>query len=359
MKRLAFSCFAALLCAAPLAAGCGSLGDVDHREPLAVLQGQLTQTSAAATAAPSNVRIAVVWMNVVGDGYRVTQDVQATPVFPSSFRLELTDPPPQEAMMTRDSKKAEPPETSPSTPATPGSPPSGGTTPTPDTDRVGTRSETDKWPASFSLAYGAVVAYEDKNGNGKLDLVDDGASSYIDRILGANEDLALLYIEGTTPADAKDKNGKMPSAGYNIYRGLGRSCELEADATNGTPRTQSESTAKPCSTPEWLGMNTLYDLPLTADPKFAKIMCRSGNASGTGSETTIARTPTPGPGPNGVYPKVGDPNLHCASDGKTYYYSECKTYSEGLCKGDIMTCSSTSWSMPTATTPDGWPCTVP
>lgn len=350
MKRFAFSCFAALLCAAPLAAGCGSLGDVDHREPLAVLQGQLTQTSAAATAAPSNVRIAVVWMNVVGDGYRVTQDVQATPVFPSSFRLELTDPPPREAMMTRDSHKAEAPGEAPTAPSS-----SGGATPDPDTDKVNTRSETDKWPADFGLAYGAVVAYEDKNGNGKLDLVDDGASSYVDRILGANEDLALLYIEGTVPAEAKDKNGKLPSAGYNIYRGLGRTCE--ADATNETPSKGGQPAR--CGAPEWLGMNTLYDLPLTADPKFAKIMCRSGASAGSGSESALAATPTPGPGPNGAYPKAGDPNLYCAADGKTYYYSECKTYSEGLCKGDIMTCSSTSWSMPTATPPQGWPCTVP
>lgn len=353
---------AAVACLAPIAGGCGSLGDVEHREPLAVIQGQLTQAATAPATTPSNVRIAVVWMNIDGSGYRATQDVKATPVFPSSYRLELTDPPPREAMSTGEK------QTTPSDPPTvPQEPPSSGTTPSPGADNVGTRSHVNNWPSGFAMAYGAVVAYEDRNGNGKLDLVDDGASSYVDRILGANEDLSLLYIEGTAPAEAKDKKGHMPVQGFNIYRGIGRSCEVD-DATNSGSATLDDTIkpkseggpAIPCTEPEWLGMNTAYNLPLTADPKFSKIMCKSGGKTDTGSSLSGGvSTPTPGPGPNGKYPSATDPNLSCSADGKTYVYTVCTTYSEGLCKGDVLTCTSSTWSMPGTTKPEGWPCNLP
>lgn len=334
---------------APTVGGCGSLGDVDHREPLAVLQGQLTQTSTP-VATPSNVRVAVVWMNFDGDGYRVTQDVRAEAVFPSSFRLELTDPPPAEAMFTEKNGGGSATE--------PSDPPTVGREPAPAPDDVTTKSE--KVTSPFTIAYGSVVAYEDRNGNGKLDLVDEGASTYVDRILGSNADMSLIYFEGTVPAEAKDKNGRLPNRGYNIYRGITRACE--PDATNeSTLETKSEGIEpRGCTAPEWLPMSTAYNLPLTADPKFAQIMCRNGDRrESTGSETVPLPNPTPGPGPNGKYPSADDPRLACADGGKTYFYSECVTYSEGLCKGDVMRCTSTYWSMPTATAPAGWPCTIP
>ena len=84
-----------------LALACGSLGDVSHREPLAVLDGELTQTSTVVSPATpsSTLRVAVVWASVDGtSSYKTAQDIVATPVFPSKFRLELTDPPPAEAM---------------------------------------------------------------------------------------------------------------------------------------------------------------------------------------------------------------------------------------------------------------------
>ena len=353
---------AALACLAPVAGGCGSLGDVDRREPLAVIQGQLTQAGTTSAAAPSNVRIAVVWMNVSDSSYRATQDVQATPVFPSSYRLELTDPPPREAMASEESSPSEAPD-APSTPGNPGTP-----TPTPDPDKIGTRNVGERPSTAFSVAYGAVVAYEDRNGNGKLDLVDASATSYVDRILGANADLALIYIEGTAPEDAKDKNGRLPTAGFNIYRGIGRNCEY--DATNGSAletrsavSPTSEGAGNACAQPEWLGMSAAYNLPLTADPKFSKIMCKNGgddsdSASAENLPGSDAQAPA-GPGPNGKYPSKTDPNLRCAADGKSYTYSECVTYSEGLCKGDVMNCRNSAWSMPGTTAPAGWPCTLP
>ena len=335
---------------APTLGGCGSLGDVDHREPLAILQGQLTQASASASSTPSNVRVAVVWMNIEGDGYKVTQDVRAEAVFPSSFRLELTDPPPAAAMWKAPAQK---PDVGPAPIPNPDGP-----APAPDTEGSRVATMSDVATSTLAIAYGAVVAYEDRNGNGKLDLVDDGASSYIDRILGSNSDLALLYIEGTPPADAKDKNGRLPNPGYNIYRGIGRACEDVAVGSD-TLATRSEgSSTTPCALPEWLPMTTAYNLPLTADPKFAKIMCRSSDNSSSGSGG-VAPVATPGPGPSGKYPSPTDPSLHCDADGKTYSYSACTKYSEGLCKGDVLTCESSRWSMPTATAPAGWPCTIP
>ena len=361
-KSASLASLTALAALASGAAGCGSLGDVNHKEPLAILQGQLTQSAAASTAAPSNVRIAVLWMNVENSSYRATQDIQAKAVFPSQFRLELTDPPPREAIATRDTD-THGDDPSPVAPSEPGS---GGMQPSPDPDtkslgagHLKAQSDASRWPAGFGVAYGAVVAYEDKNGNGKLDLVDDGAASYTDRILGANDNLALVYIEGTAPADFKDKNGHMPSAGFNLIKNIGGATNCETDATLKGASLQPRGGCTPSGGPEWLGMSTLYDLPLTADPRFAELMCKSGGGNAGEGSASIAQV-AEGPGPNGKYPAANDPALVCAPDATTYSYSECTRIDRGLCRGTIESCKYTMWKIPGggSTPPAGWPCTA-
>ena len=114
-----------------LAAGCGSLAsDTDQKEPLAVLQGELTNPDAVATSGA--VRVAVIWVcgDYDGDTYSVAQDVEVQPVFPSKFRLELTDPPPADCLVNpfdegEDDPGSEPPEV-PGDGPDPESPPSDG-----------------------------------------------------------------------------------------------------------------------------------------------------------------------------------------------------------------------------------------
>jgi hypothetical protein len=344
---------------APLGAllvGCGSLGDSDKRVPLAVLDGQLTQASTSSAGAPSNVRIAVVWSSIAETKFKVTQDVPATAVFPSKFRVELADPPPASAMNRKglgrtggDSPIADP---------DPQNPPSGGSAAGPDAPpsvpgkaRPMDNGQAD-WPLDFAVAVGTLVAYEDKNGNGKLDLVDKDASSYVDRILGVNENMLLTYVEGSQiPASLTATDGTKPTQGYGLLQlaacptSLGGAPDGEGDECN-------------VSAAGWLPISTLYDLPLTAEPKLASIMCTNdgGDTAGGGSAPT-GPTQT-GPGPNGVWPAKDDAHVRCAPDGRTYEYTVCTTESQGMCKGAFTECTATSWGFAGTTPPAEWPCTV-
>jgi hypothetical protein len=325
---------------------CGSLGDAKKREPLAIIQGQLTQSTAQAPQA--QVRVAVVWVSVDKRGYNVAQDVAATPVFPSKFKLELTDPPPRSAMITKATQA--PPEEGPGDrPNVDPQPAPGGESGTRDHD---SRAE---WPADFAAAVGSVVAYEDLNGNGKLDLVEEGASSYVDRILGANETLLLVYLEGTIPAsnDFTDAYGRRPTTGYSL---MGMPCPMsEVPAGGGNP----EPPPRTCdaSNSGWLPITTLYDLPLTAEPRFAKMMCKNGGWGVSSADVAMA-PPDNMPAQPASPPYPAKNEVTCSSDGKKYALRKCTTVSQGLCKGEVIQCTASYWSMPTQTPPEGWPCTV-
>jgi hypothetical protein len=377
--------------ALPLAAtlACGSIDDPNKKKPLAVLEGQLTQASTAQSAAPAaatSVRIAVVWAAVDGRGYKSTQDIPAEAVFPSKFRLELTEPPPESAMISRGTSKQgdgpppDPPQAGPSPAPAPAPPQGGGSGGVPGAKSTGVRpmDSTKGWPADFAVAVGSVVAYEDKNGNGKLDLVDDGATSYIDRILGANEKMLLVYTEGSHfPAELTAPNGTTPSLGYNLMN-LGEPCAA-GEATDRATTDQGGAAGRgspppPCDASNqggWLPMTTLYELPLTADPRFGKIMCKSSSFFGEGGsgggdaiyESDVyypGKPVTPGPGPDGKYPAKNDPNVYCQDGGRVYSYTKCEEISQGLCKGTIVSCTSSLHGFPAgATTPPAdWPCTV-
>ena len=371
-----------------LLAACGSLGDVDRRAPLAVLEGQLTAAAQATPTQASNVRIAVVWMSIDDSGFKVSQDVPATPVFPSQFRLELTDPPPRSAMATRASQSrtpSEPPRAGASAPDPAPPPDPSPPSPRPASLRTADHDSRSAWPADFGVAVGAIVAYEDKNGNGTLDLVDDSATSYVDRVLGVNEELLLVYVEGTAPVDLRDPAGKMPTGGYQLLRKPSCTSSFgEASAPQDTldrggvgPNEPGSGAAEPVPMPTrdesceatmgWLPMSTLYNLPLTAEPRFGSLMCRgrgldfegdSVSGVSVGEAMTPGATLPPGPGPDGKFPAKGDPNLYCSPDGRTYMFTKCSTYSEGLCKGTITECSSKGWGLPAGAVPAEWPCTI-
>ncbi len=340
MKRL--RSLAMLVPVGALTLACGSLGDDGKRAPLAVIDGQLTQASTVpSTATSSNVRIAVVWSD--GKHYIASQDIPATPVFPSKFHLELTDPPPA-AAMNRGGLGGDG--------AGEGTPPATGS---------GTRGLsggglrlTDKgaaWPADLAVALGTIVAYDDKNGNGKLDLVDEDASSYLDGILGANQSLGLIYVEGSSVPDSlKLPNGTKPSLGYGLLR-----FAFCAEATIVTPGEKANE--PPCNDDTgWLPPTTLYELPLTAEPKFASFMCKNGGGGG-GSEGVVGQ-PQIGPGPSAAWPAKSDEKVKCAADGKSYLYQTCTPHSQGLCKDTITDCRTSNWTFPGTTPPAEWPCTV-
>jgi hypothetical protein len=210
------------------ACGCGApfANDSKGYAPLATVHGQLDKDPAF-VAPTGNVRVAVLWMSL-GKGYQQAIDLPVQPVFPSEFKIELTEPPPMEMF-----------------------------------------ADVNNSPG-FHAAVGALIAYEDINQNGKLDLVDGVSPAFVDRVLGANGNLTLTYIDGTLPITnvLKDTGGRLPpTLGYNI---LWVSCSII-----------DQSTPAQCGEKwEWKTMSDPYQLTLTSDPHLAPLMCKERAQTG-------------------------------------------------------------------------------
>ncbi len=350
MRKLPFA-LAAL--ASLSVAACGSLDpNAGEKMPLATVTGQLTNPQAVQTT--SNVRIAVIWRAELFGKFNSAVDLPVQPVFPSKFKIDLRDAPPADVLwdpFAKAQNPSDPPQTGGSSPPQPADPAAPGTRGA----QVGLQGGAAVGP-SVRVGVGAVVAYEDLNGNGKLDLVDENAAQFLDRIVAANDQTLLIYFDGAPPADPelRDGKGQYPTPGYNLYR-QGTGC---AETDFGGAGTKGGAPAPPCTpiAPEWLAMTTLYDLALATDPKFGTLMCKSGNdsvSSASGGGAAHAGRPA-------TYPPSADPNLFCSTDGSGYTYgkSSCTTISQGPCRGSVTTCTPVDfWERPTPV-PADWPCTA-
>jgi hypothetical protein len=295
---------------------CGDLGDADDNPPLAVIEGQLSQ--AGMSPSTGNVRVAVVW-NTSTTGFRTSVDVPASPQFPSKFRLELRDPPPATAMI-KPSEAGEP-------------------DPTVDHPLSNTQSRPldANSPSSFAIAVGSVVAYEDLDGDRKLGLIDPDTVPP-DRVLGTNEELLVVYIEGDVSQAGATLGTSTPARGYNLLR---------------APRCRIGETCPPAT---WLPISTPYELPLTADPQLADLMCRSAIGEMTASPTTSS-PPKPAPGPDG-WPDPKETRIVCNAGGQSYSLIRCQTTSTGLCKAAHQSCTQETWTLPSTPPPAEWPCPI-
>jgi hypothetical protein len=409
----------AAFASAPAIVACGSLAnDTSSPSVLATLHGELTSTQSVALAQGAATRVAIIWERSCMTGaFRLAEDLPVQPVFPSQFKLDLTAPPPSDAMQGATCQQGQvyaadasvgnndvPPTPGGATPTPapdPGAnaptpaddggpflgskPPSGGSNGSMPNGSNGANGQI-AVPPDFAMAFGAVVAYEDLNGNGKLDLVDNSATSYIDRILGANESLALVYVQGTlTPGTPfanllVDGYGKLPQKGYNLFHiptCLAASI-APLDGTDAAPALACTDLLL-----QWLPMQTLYTLPLTADPKFASMMCKGSGINGAGSTSSspgsdqavssgnlgagMASSAPSGPnqGDSGVapdpsLPAPNDPGLQCAADGKSFTYqcSPMAPVHPNLCDPVVyeeVGCVATP--IP-AVPPPNWPCPV-
>lgn len=370
--------FTACALLSSLVGGCGSLAEnTDQHEPLAVLQGELTNPEAMSTS--SAVRVAVIWNcgSMDLDMYRVSQEVEVEPVFPSRFRLELTEPPPADCMLDPYAESEDYDE-GPSGAGGPGDPdvPAPGPAPAPSN----TPQDIATAGSTLRVGVGTIAAYDDLNGNGKLDLVDPTASAYIDAVLGTNESLILVYVEGSAAGwdDAKDTNGNFPASGYNLLQ-FSDSVYPEDDdvavpgdhaGAGGAPvdgvQDPSDGTEEPVPMPEseesvptmqWLAPDTFFVLTMTADAQFSEMMCRVGGFASESSGSAGAPVTNPGepvPVPE-QYPSPDDPELYCMTDGQSYYYQTC--VQEGVCTGKF--CTSEYWRVPDAANPPAdWPCPI-
>jgi hypothetical protein len=275
-----------LLCASAVtlsAFGCGSYAE-DPAAPttIATIRGDVKNLEAAPT--PSTFRVALVWM---GEPYNVASELSLAPKFPASFELDIHQLPPHSAM------------------------------------------QTDNLLPNLKLAAGAVVGYEDVNGNGKLDMVDSDAAEFVDHVVATNEHMIVLYAEGSAETFAAlppEWSGIEP--GFNL---------MQLEVADGFVSLQFHP------------MSTMYDLFLSTDPRVAELMCKSspGESAGGGAEIHMEQPAT--------YPDPSDPHLTCGLNGESYVLEQCTTISEGPCKGTVTSCTGHTWWRPDPV-PADWPC---
>jgi hypothetical protein len=348
---------------ASTAAACGSLdSNTDTPPVLATVQGSLVNPNSLPIA--GSTRVAVVWRTSVPGQFRVAQDLPVQAVFPAAFTIQLDGPPPPEAMNVEGADM--PP---PSTGAEAGSSlveieADGGVT-------MQSLRSLSAGSQPLEYAIGTVVAYVDSNGNGKLDLIEEDAGSYVDQVLATNVDTSIAYFQGALPAViARAKNA--PVLGYNL---------LSQDACNDPPQQQPAQSllasfgwppnpacttsvpdagvaadAGTCPPPTWLPIATPFVLTVATAPQISSVACLNGGpdmqpsaASGTG---TMPFGPDVQPA---QYPDPCDKNLECASDGSQYTYFTCNSTYEGLCLPPSVSCTTVSYTRPTPA-PAAWPC---
>jgi hypothetical protein len=305
-----------VLGAGALGASCGSLnGHPGSPSALATVQGQLLPT-ADTPALGDDVHIAVIWLTTVRHQLKVAVDLPVKPVFPSKYVLSLTEPPPAIAIVRPVASHPE-----------------------------------------FSVAQGGLVAYEDLNGNGQLDLVSDDAGSFPDRIVATNPNEELLYLDSTTghlPPELQSGAEGTPLLGYNIV--IQGQCTITAYANlpDGGLRMPDMSV---CTPTQFLPMTAPYDLPLSNDPNLNLLACQSQSGSPAPLSSagvdywSVSDAGTP---PRG-YPAPGAPHLTCLDGGTSYEFQTCHT-TGGLCSSETVCDKLQQVDLGGAVKPDGWPC---
>lgn len=310
---IAFVVFAA----GALEVACGSLdGHTGSPSPLASLQGQLLPTADTPTLA-DDVHLAVIWQVSPGGQFKVAVDLPVKPIFPSRYVLVLTEPPPKSALQHLLPNHPE-----------------------------------------FSAAVGAVVAYEDLNGNGQLDLVFDDAGAFPDRIVATHPNEELLYLDSTTghlPPELQQGAQGTPLLGYNIF--AGGMC-----TTNAYPNLPDGGLSMPdmtsCIPAAFLPVSASYDLPFSSDPDLNLLACqgRGGGSIAPISDFGIAYWDVNDAGtPPDGYPAPGAQHLNCLQGGLSYEYQTCRTMG-GICSSLTVCDQLQQVNLAGAPKPDGWPC---
>ena len=192
------------LAALGLAAACAGCGDglaaADYTGALGTLRGTI---SIPPEFPRGNVRVALLWLGPIGEeASRVEQAAASVRNTLSEFELTLTALPPPDLFRTD--------------------------------------------PRGASWVQGAIVAYDDVNDNGRLDVVAPPLQSP-DRILGSSADVRVFFLIGEVPrADAAGDD-----ASYPLRRGLSLRHFALIDPGPGTcaasPGSGSAPIALPCA----------------------------------------------------------------------------------------------------------------
>jgi hypothetical protein len=313
---------------------CGTqsgLGDANTAPPpVAVVRGQLTVSPAIAASADSgNIRIELAWYTPGGASDRIVgQDVPVTAALPAQFELSIQGAPPAEAIWTG-----------------------------PGTGDAGAPWFASLPSAGQTFAIGQVLAYEDLNGNGKLDMVGVDATSAPDRIV-AGDTSYLLYATGGYGSNEWSPIGTKDGYGFLVE--------------NTSPTNDTTITWSPITTPVTLA---------PTGPEWNLLMCTNYSPL---VESNNLPDESLWPGIQGlrdapiasadlVFPSSDEPLLSCSPGGTQYcidacpapndQFYVCQTYDTGadLNAGAPYCIGHFAWvpncyTMPSVQ-PAGWPCT--
>jgi hypothetical protein len=257
-----------LLTWAALAAGlaaCGSDGalggsGIDDRtdEPSPLDQVRGTVTNPRSLPADGDLRLALVWYpgKTVLEGelgkpfgpslFYVSEDVPITTSFPTNFTLSLTSPPPSEAVV---SDVSVPPD--------------------------GAQGQGPEWPTvAANNANAVLVLYDDRNGNGRLDLVDidiEGLGEFVDDVVGMAKSTQITWFEGPLPGTLTyPASTGQPSAGFNLAFSADDVIQIGPDA-NATGSTSFFGLTMPFA---WQPSDAPVTIELSDDPVLDLVMCR-------------------------------------------------------------------------------------
>jgi hypothetical protein len=308
------------------AVACGSLsGTTGSESTLARINGTIKESQSSAPV--SDLATAIVW---VGPTKASDTSVAVSAAFPASFTIDLTAPPPAGTQV--------------------------------DLGDLFGEGHTYGVP----IAAGALVAYEDLNHNGKLDLVAPGARAYIDNVIAVQEQDILVYFAATVPAGLTvpglipDLHGSRPQAGYNLLVQHPNDCSSAAD---GGVQCEYAFLWEPIGTPITV---TISDAPQLYP--LAGYMCTELNGSGSFNVDCQTGNCLPAQSARdfqGPFPSPDDPSLYCLPDGRTFWLSEgCTTTTPGLCLGYTFACTTRATvtldppGVPGIAPPPSWPCSA-
>ena len=316
-------------------AGCGSLsGDTGSPSTLTNIHGTITSDSASTL--PSSLATAIVWFGISPD-HAVHKSADSVPVsggFPASFAIALTALPPASAMTDFSTAFA-------------------------DSPNVGA--------TGVHVALGFVVAYDDLNGNGRLDIVDPGASQYVDEVEGV-ADWIIVYVDQSIPDSlatspqftALGIDGSRPQKGYNLVFPDSNYCFAEADAGAGSAGACVRGYVwEPMDTPVSLTLGESSSLIVPRNMQ--QLMCSTAPKGNNNTPGTLPPTISAADF-SGALPSADDEDVICLDLDNFQYTSSCTTSPAAPCQPENTVCTQQTivtldpaGGSPLAP-PAGWPC---
>ena len=334
-------------------AACGSLdGHTATPTTLATLAGTVTVPGDVKVS--GSVRVALVWAAAsAGDAgtidYAVAGDVPVAPPFPARFTIDVTAAPPASTLRTEPVVQQS----------------CGGEL----ADGEAVTCPPDVDGATYTAAFGFVVAYVDGNHDGRLDL----GSGSPDTLVATNQDELVTYFERGN--DVFGDGPTYPPLGYGVAVLPSQCADTNVQPDGGLCPTGGE----PTEFRSW--SDAAYDLVASPDPAINAGFCPASLGAGPygeGPPTSEVDWDVATQGtPPGGYPTPGTPGLFCQStladcsgssgldsgppscdghhDTPGYSLTTCQTRQVGLCAAEV-SCTLLSVGLNQTTKPAGWPC---